>query len=446
VRQENSKHVINRSQVASITLPENASSSVRSLRNAGLVCLAVYCTTLILDGVLRWFLDAKGAAALLYIRDLLPIVTIGLCMLTATSYWLLIWRSLMTIILSCFVFWMAWGTLHGIPLLQGLFGLKTLISIPIGVALALCAEGRNIAIAKYSLFAGSVALLGVVVDSFVDLPWAGHFYEIGDITVEGQRDWTIDGVARLAGFSRASFGVGSQLVVLSAIVLASGLWSSVRFAFAATALLGVVMTTSRASLAAFVVLLFVFFASRLFGRVSARGVVVPILWLPLVIVVVAYTFPATTDFVAGLGKAGAGSTASWALRTERNWLDALGMLPSGPSIQWLLGLGIGSAGAAQKVFEPDMYTSPDNLFIYLFVNCGLVGALLMFTAMASAWYHAMGDPRSRYVFLIPVVATAGIFISAIENVFLGMALGLALGEASLRRHTSGTPIPSSSPE
>jgi hypothetical protein len=412
---------------------ELESLPAKRLKTIGLVCLAAYCATLTVDGALRWFLDSRGIAAALYLRDLLPVAAIVLAALTARGEAYLLWQRLFATTACCFFFWLVWGNVHGTPLLQGLFGVKTLLSIPAGMALALLALGRSITVARFSIVAGGVALAGVVIDYFMELPWAGVVYEIGDLRIEAQREWNIDNVVRNAGFSRASFDVGSQLAVLGAVVLASRLGGLTRAAFTLAMFAGILLTTSRSSLVAFAALLLAFACARLFGNRKARVILMPILWLPVAIVGIAYAFPGVTDVIAALDQSGTRSTASWAMRTEGNWLESFGMLPSSPSLEWIFGLGAGSIGAAQKPFEPDMYMSPDNLFIYLFVSFGLVGALLVFVAMTSAWYHSLRFETSGYAFVLPVVATAGIFISAIENVFIGMALGLVVGDAALRR-------------
>jgi hypothetical protein len=127
------------------------------------------------------------------------------------------------------------------------------------------------------------------------------------------------------------------------------------------------------------------------------------------------------------------------MRTEGNWQDALNMLND--SASWAMGLGMGGIGAAQRPFEPGAYIAPDNLLIYSLVSFGIIGSLVLFAGLTAAWFIALTQKcLPAYALLLPVVGVAGVTISAVENPFIGMGLGLAFAEAFSHR----TPLRSSS--
>jgi hypothetical protein len=412
-------------------LPVSA-GPLRRLQVVGMGCGAVYALSLVFDGVIRWLLDGAGLAPLLYAREALPVVVIVCAWVIARVDGLLEWQRLMVFVAVYLSVWLAWGITEGIPPAQALFGLKTLLSIPVGGALWVLLRGQERELFMFSLFAGGLVLIGVIIDHFRDLPWAGLVYEVGDIQVEGQREWGIDGVARLGGFSRASFDAGCQMSFFAAIILASGANSLVRSGAGAAMLVGVLMTTSRSALLANFTVLFSWMILSFLKRPIFRLALLPAVWLPVLVVVAVFNSSSATDIVASMDRGGAASTISFAMRTEGNWQDALNMLNN--SASWVMGLGMGGIGAAQRPFEPEAYIAPDNLLIYSLVSFGIIGSLVLFAGLTAAWFIALTQKcLPAYGLLLPVVGVAGMTISAVENPFIGMGLGLAFAEAFSHR-------------
>lgn len=404
----------------------------RKLRLIGIACILTYLVSIVFDGVLRWLLDAYGAAALLYVRDGLAVLGVFIALLIAKREMLIGWMRCLVLTFGFFFAWWAWGIASGISMLQGLFGVKILFTIPTGMALWLLLRTYNHQFAWFCVVLGLVAVGGVVLDGYVAFPWAGLLYEIGDVTIAGQREWTIDSLERMAGFSRASYEAGTQIAVLGAVVLGSSLPHFVRFGAGAVLLWGAFLTTSRASILALAV------ALALAVVLSARSVRLPnsawqfFVWMPVLLVCAVFAFPQFTEMIDAASRGGAFSTESFAMRTEGNWIEALAFL-TGPS-SWLFGCGIGAVGAAQIPFQPEVYMSADNLCIYTLANFGFIGTVLVFSSLSIACLKlSIGGPDEReYLLCLIVVTVAGLLMSIPEAPFAGVAAGLALAQASER--------------
>lgn len=398
----------------------------------GLSCIGTYAFSLVFDGVIRWMLDFAGIPALLYARDALPLFAIASAWVITKSQVAVPQQRLFVSVLVFLSIWLLWGILHGLDPLQSLFGAKTLLSIPTGIALWVLLQGRSSVLPIFCLIAGTLAFAGIALDYFRDLPWAGLIYEIGDLQIEGQREWRIQSLDRLAGFSRASFDAASQMAVMATLVLTSGLNRSLRWPFVALLIAGIIFTTSRTAILGMFAVLVCWSLLRRISLTTLRWAFLPTAWLPVLAVLLVLFLPGITNAVEGLDRGGTVSTRSFAMRTEGNWIDSLNML-SGAG-DWLMGLGVGGVGAAQKAFDPDVYVAPDNLFIYTLVSFGIVGSLLVFAGLTCAWFTALVRPNSiSYCILLILVSASGITISAVENSFLGVGLGLALAEGFAKR-------------
>lgn len=408
-----------------------SSSSLDGIASVGLWCVGAYSLSLILDGVLRWLLDGAGMAALLYLRELLPPLAMAVAWRVAAREGFVVPRRLLICVFVFLSVWLVWALAQSVPPMQALFGCKTLLSIPAGIALWVLLKGRESSLPIFCLAAGALALAGVIIDHFRDFPWAGLVYELGDLQIEGQREWTIDKVARLAGFSRASFDVASQMAVMATLVLVSGLSRFVRWPFVALLAAGIILTTSRSTLLGMLAALACWSFLNVTRLSILRLVLLPVVWLPAGVVVLVFGLPGVTSAVASLDREGAASTLSFALRTEGNWLDALAMVSDAKD--WAMGLGVGGIGAAQKPFDPGGYVAPDNLFIYTLVSFGIVGSFLVFAGLTRAWLAALIRPCSvSYCILLPLVGVSGMTISGVESPFIGMGLGLAIADGFAR--------------
>jgi hypothetical protein len=59
------------------------------------------------------------------------------------------------------------------------------------------------------------AIIGVVINYFLEFPWEGLEYRLGGMDIEGVRSWMeLIGVKRLSGFARSSYDAAVQILLL----------------------------------------------------------------------------------------------------------------------------------------------------------------------------------------------------------------------------------------
>lgn len=423
---------------------------LKRVQVVGAVCICLYLLSLTIDGVLRWLCHIYAVPETLYLRDLLPIFGIVTAWVVSGAAGFIRWQRLMSAVFLFFFTWLVWGLLNKIPPLQAVFAIKTLMSVPTGAALWLLLRGYDERFAAFCFVVALFVCAGVFADAFLDMPWAGLSYQIGDVTIEGQREWTIDSVERLGGFSRASFEAGLQIAVLGAVVFGSSIRASLQLVAAAVLSVGCSLTTSRASILAFCIagILAVFLrlmpSSARRSRRRRRASLLPLIsllvvWSPVLLVIGVFGFPFITDSIDRLSRGGSLDMASFAMRTEGNWIEALQMLANPET--WLAGTGIGALGAAQVPFEPENFNPGDNLFIYTLVNFGLLGSAVVFTSLSRAACNLPAAPSGvpTYALCLFAVATAGMLVTAVESPIAGVGLGLALAESVSRFSENNQP-------
>lgn len=410
------------------------------MQSAGVAFICFYLFSLTIDGVLRWLSHKYSVPVALYIRDFFPLFGIVLSIKVSINLKLHSLRKILILIFLFFLVWIFWGTLNGIPIFQGLFGIKTLMSIPTGIALWTLLRKHDKYFSYFCFLLSIIVTVGVFADVFIDFPWAGLTYQVGSLLVLGQREWNIDYVDRLGGFSRASFDAGMQIAILSAIIFGSSVRRGLKLIVIPLLATAVIITTSRASI-------FGFFIAAIGGLLLHKIPAYPLssqsrrqsfcwdmfsqfsVWSSLLIVVSVFCLPNITNWIDNLSKGGVLDMASFATRTEQSWTEALNLL-SGP-VEWLLGLGIGGVGGAQMHFEPENFNPCDNLFIYTIVNFGVFGSFIVFMFFSISAFHLPAQSRvSTYALCLLVALNAAMLVTAVESPFVGVGIGLAIAEAT----------------
>src|SRR6188768_3796988 len=75
-------------------------------------------------------------------------------------------------------------------------------------------------LARAALLWWSFAVAGVILNTFVKFPWMGATFEVLGQEAQVARDWTTNGIERLAGFSRASFTAANEIALFSMVLAA----------------------------------------------------------------------------------------------------------------------------------------------------------------------------------------------------------------------------------
>ncbi|HYQ43210.1 MAG TPA: hypothetical protein VER11_14615, partial [Polyangiaceae bacterium] len=155
-------------------------------------------------------------------------------------------------------------------------------------------------VVRASLLWWSLAVAGVMLNTFVKFPWMGTTFELLGQQSQIARDWTTNGIERLAGFSRASFTAANEIALFSTVLVARG---SIRPIFKvliwAISALAIALTTSKTPLTILVIVplaLLSLRATRAFkSRPAVPLCVAMLVLLGLVVIMVALPCASSTQ-------------------------------------------------------------------------------------------------------------------------------------------------------
>jgi hypothetical protein len=400
---------------------ENAASNAPKLY--ALVALMM-AGSYIFESPLRYVLMHAKVPALIYLRDLAAVGLIGF----AVFAWLTGARRLFPVMVALYVLFLhlMCGVLLLPGLIQPLLGLKVFFTFLFGMTAAAAIAAREQALLRLSLFALLATAFGVVLDKFVDFPWAGQAYESAIATVQVTREWSSGGVPRLSGFARASFDAATIVLVLMVPILASRwsvLWRSTLWVLAA---LTIWLTTSKGALLALLALavwrvLEGFRAAKTWVLAWVSFFVTCCLVLP--IAAVQFGFGVRRGEVAGW-------LSSFMDRIDFMWPEALAVwFDEG----WLLiGRGLGGIGFPQLGLEWWRYNAADNLMIYLLVSFGLLALVyvgVFLRGLSRTFAEGEASPffglcvRGWAVVLFSYGCTSNMIEQPLMNVVIGICFG-----------------------
>ncbi|HET7539022.1 MAG TPA: hypothetical protein VFK05_04095 [Polyangiaceae bacterium] len=294
--------------------------------------------------------------------------------------------------------------------------------------------------ARASLLWWSFAVAGVIVNTFLKFPWTGTTFEVLGQQAQVARDWTTNGVDRLAGFSRASFAAANQIALFSMVLAARArMHALVKVLIWAVSVLAIALTTSKTPLMLMVVVPAALLSVRCTRIFAARDefpfYVAMLILLSLLATTVALPCASTTqDLLASTTASDFGflTLSSLLDRASTMWPAAFELIASDKNpIEWVLGRGLGGIGAAQAIFEPLKVNSADNLFVFLYVSFGL-GSLLFGVAILAGFKKYYDRDRGTFTQLFALAAsvlTLGIATNVIESVIPALVTGMLVAKS-----------------
>lgn len=275
--------------------------------------------------------------------------------------------------------------------------------------------------------AWAVATIGVAVNIFIEFPWATAELTLGDTTMTAVRQWSTNGISRIAGFSGASYSAATQIMALGVLIICQGR-QRLKIVYFALTFLAVTATTTKGAMGALLVFaLFYVWRWKLAYSATAIALLAANVVLPLYAysvyskgTAVDMSTPTETYF---------GFISIHTMFERANWMWPMSLEFIFDKGNALLGLGIGGVGTPLSRFYDNtlVFASADSLFIYLFGSIGLLAiALLIFTAHKAA--KLQWEP-SRELFpklLIITTLAYGITNSPVERGVYVFLLGIAL--------------------
>lgn len=384
-----------------------------------------------LTGPLRYYLSAVGLASLIYIPK---------AVLLCAATWSVVpgivsgkGNASQLFTLLGVVFYVGVCVAYTGRVSQALFGLFSLVPL----AAAFVCEGA-VRKLRYSVVTFATTLwclvaLGVVLDFFLTLPWVGATYEVAGSEVAGAREWQTQGVERLAGFSRASFAAAAQLFCLGLFVVSLAKTTAVRSLTWLSSGALILLTTTKTTFAAYALLTLLLPIVSLPGPKLGLTTLVKVAVPPL-LALICVALPLSIFFVDYRMTESSGTVAlllsSFEERLTWMWPDGFTLVEKHGNL--LLGRGIGGFGAAQTYYEPSLYNSGDNLFVYLYGTCGLMALIIITVYAYRATTLNVSLPWDRTIWLLSVAAiTIGWAISAVEEPFVATMFGLTYAYARL---------------
>ena len=382
----------------------------------------LFLLTEVTGGVLRYTLSGAGLSALVYIPKLLLVVMLGLLTFTGVARGRLNGLHLFTFAF-CSLF-TAVGLFYTNSPLQVGFGLWILLPLIFGVvsypALRRTWARLNLPLSWLWL----TAVVGVFLDSVYTFPWVGFNYEVQGVTVEGARQWSTFGVARLGGFAQASFSAANQILLLgSFVVMTSNRWGWRLVVWSASGA-AIYLTTTKSILGVFIVLSLFLALERFVPRSVWR-------LLPTAIMIVGVALPLSTllinyalDLNSRLSQV---FLFSFDARLTDTWPQTFELIAQQGNV--LLGRGIGGIGTPQRYFEPlsELSSPGDNLFLYLYALVGITVLPVMLSYALSATRLELRNRLDSFFFtailsILLLGITSNVLESGIFSLFFGLSL------------------------
>lgn len=403
--------------------------------------MIVYVLLFSMESVVRFLLNKVSLEWTIYFRDLFLLAIVGLGLLVRSPGTRI--RSL--VLISLFV--LIWGTVWGLLTLgnvtQVAFGLKVYLPYLAGIVIAPVFFRQRAKTLRAFVAIFLITAFGVLLTAVVDVPWTGLEYNLGSYTIEGQRDWTIEGIQRLSGFSRASYDASIQLVTCAIVVgtfsrsawLAWGSWL-----LCAPCLY---LTTSRSPMIAYLCItvfrLWMLMPAKANWFVKRLALILPLL---VIILPLLKEIPGLADS-AFLESGGVARLDSLATRVDQMWPDAFKMLRTGTA-NWF-GLGIGGIGAGQALVNPDDYNTADNLFVYLWVSFGALSVFIIGALAIGMQRLKLNEASDLCAFEMAIAYFAiGTLSNGMENISSALFLGIFVHQMAMRNRPL-EPRPAMSP-
>jgi hypothetical protein len=416
--------------------------------------LAIWFGLLAFDGLFRYEALALGIPWIVYAKDALLLVLLGIFAIQVIVS-LRVYATIL-VVMSVISYGVWVGLLSGTPLAAVLFGAKMFLPFLAGyLAMRKDYLASSLFTWLYRILVPAI-VVGIGLDVLLDLPWSGTTYEFAGVLIEVTRQWGTFGVERAAGFGRSSFESAICLYSLLALRLAAGrerpavttsAKSRVYDALVGSAaVVAVIVTTSKTTLLALlflamVALIHVTFQrsqSRLeWGARSALAVMFSCAFAytlaPFLFLLGSSTW--LEDVIADRGLVLRVLLQSFVERVQEVWPQAFATL-SGPFTLWI-GRGLGSVGASQLYFDPAGYNPADNVYVYMLLAFGLVVLASLLGYLLVLVFRLFGTrrPDAALVVFLSTILVFGATLNVVEAPALMMSLGLLLStHEHLRQH------------
>ncbi|MGQ7936178.1 hypothetical protein [Paraburkholderia sp. D1E] len=401
-----------------------------SLSNRGIVAFCIVSSLLLTEtfsGALRYYLDQFGLGAALTAPKMLAVAFVLFEMGTRKSTHFLLLPILTVAAYSCVALF------HGVPLENILFSYYTWSPILLGIVVHKYIHQRR-SFLLLLLFCAIASGVGVLVNSFRDLPWQGYMYKIGDTQLEGSRDWNAFDVARLAGFARISVSAAIGIALPILYVTPSIKNYIVRNGILAASLIPIYLTTHKASIVALALGGLVLKTYRTKGLVLivCATLLGAAIWLPFSTTFENYVIDMHDDVDLLL-------FASFDDRLNNTWPDFIDVATQFANP--ITGVGFGAVGSSLRIFEVpallgrgggDLAVS-DNTALALWGSFGALGVAIyasLFFVFKRLYSYDVVASRGLIAVAIAIFVI-GIFTDIPESLVCMFFIGLIIAQSKM---------------
>lgn len=389
-----------------------------------MIVLVAYMLSIAFEGPLRTTLSLAHIEMLLYTRDLAAFCTIAYYVRPSA------WADKTAVNLtSIAVYALACHSVLGLwlghPLGPVLFAIKLFLAFLFGLCVAqhIHKHEKLLLILLTMIFISSA--LGVFLNKALGtFPWEGDGFDTVFGTVKTTNVWWSGGDRRLPGFSRASFTVASILGISGVFLSAYSKSTLVRMTLFAIGMPAIYLTTSKGIMISYMLVsAWTMLPHSLFKTKSGQFG----LWFFVILGIVLPFLAAALGLTPNVIRTAPASLSSFADRFSTTWPDAL--LGLNHWYLWITGQGVGGvSGALRFGTEAWMYNPIDNLFLYCFMNFGILGALYYgFFAYRTSKLH-LSDSRLHRAFFASgfLIFSYGVTAHMLEDAFVSIVLGILI--------------------
>jgi hypothetical protein len=255
-----------------------------------------------------------------------------------------------------------------------------------------------------------ISVSGIIYDYYYDFPWKALSFSIGGRDVELSKNWSSDSVERVAGFFRSSDQAAAGVIFLCILLLYINKNFILNHIIIITTFFCVYLTTTKTALVALLIIYILYVLE--FLRLEFRKRLIYWLIVSMIFAVILLPLGFVTDLNIPFL-----NNYSFKDRLVNEWPFVINQFNN--FIQYILGLGMGSIGAAQVIFGKTKIASPgDNFFLFLFGNFGIITFGIFY------WiYKNLKDNRENItiylgVFLLSYGITYGVLESPLNLLIL----------------------------
>ncbi|MEM7705886.1 MAG: hypothetical protein AAF358_10065 [Pseudomonadota bacterium] len=372
-------------------------------------------------GPVRWILSQAGLSPLIYAPNLLMLACVAWH--TAAEPHTRGFSALTLIAWLAPVHAMVIGLLFLSPV-QLAMGVYVLLPFWFGLSCGpvLLRRWRNI-----SPFIGwfwLIAAGGVLANVVVTFPWEGFGYSVGNLEVDGSRQWYAGGGnKRLAGFSRASFDAAVQIQLLALLMVLACRSFTLRVLIWGLSLAAIYPTNSKGIMLVALIMTPIVLLQHRLPQSPLR--VLPALFGVLALALPLSTLLFTFDSQFNDPKL-ASATFSFFDRLNRMWPEAWELLHGDGNL--LLGRGIGGIGTGQTYFESSRFNAGDNLFMYWMVVYGLsaIPGFALILARTLRLRPLESPEQFRVYALVMATLIYGSMTNIVENAVFALVCGMVV--------------------